>query len=335
MTHGSHEPVGEIVQHVSGRATQVAQLLTQLLDTVVRNAALRSQDNARQHRRAAGDVLRTAQTRARATWSRLDSSGWRRGAPPGDLIEAWATAHAWSGRVRSAGAAQQRAEREMRTRWPEVMTGYTTRVRHGQPPPAALMEAFLDHAAEPDGPSAPGPVQHRQQAQTPAREPAAPDPVRRPPAVSDQDRLRYAEALAAAGGTQLAHEVAASPIADQLWSRLAVAERHGHNVPLLLATVVTERSLADAGSPAKVLGWRVDRRLRDQHEPQHAQAGRPEPTPLAGRSASAVAAEMSPAGQALADVPSVQQALAAPVHIPVSAPVPGPAPSQTAKHRLG
>lgn len=129
MSH-SDDPVDEVERALM----QIPYLLAQGIETAARVRVMRAERREHAQRadaeadvRAAADAARRLQSDrddAAPGWQRADDGSWVRGAEPTELFATWATAAAWQEHDRGAAASAQRAEAEMRRRWPGQMGLY-------------------------------------------------------------------------------------------------------------------------------------------------------------------------------------------------------------------
>lgn len=136
------------VEEVDRALMQLPYLLAQGVETLARVRTMRAERREHADRaeaktdlRAAAEQARRLQAerdRAQPTWDRANDRGWLRSAPGDDLVAAWSTATAWQEHDRGAGAAAQRAEAEMRRRWPEQLRGYDDARAAGVPAHEAM-----------------------------------------------------------------------------------------------------------------------------------------------------------------------------------------------------
>jgi len=125
MSHD--DPVDEVERSL----IQLPYLLAQGIETAARVRVMRAERREHADRAAAeADVCGAAETarrlqeergRAHPVWERANDRDWLRAAEPFELFEAWSTATAWQEHDRGAAAGAQRAEGEMRRRWPDQM----------------------------------------------------------------------------------------------------------------------------------------------------------------------------------------------------------------------
>ena len=143
MSH-SDDPVDEVERALM----QIPYLLAQGIETTARVRVMRAERREHAERagaqaevRAAADAARKLQSerdQALPTWQRADDRAWVRTAEPTELFETWATATAWQEHDRGAAASAQRAEAEMRRRWPGQMRLYDDARVAGLPVPEAM-----------------------------------------------------------------------------------------------------------------------------------------------------------------------------------------------------
>ena len=136
------------VDEVERALIQIPYLLAQGIETAARVRVMRAERSEHAERagaeadvRAAADTARQLhdeRDQASPMWQRADDRTWVRSAEPGDLFETWATATAWQEHDRGAAASAQRAEAEMRRRWPDQMRLYDDARMAGLAAPQAM-----------------------------------------------------------------------------------------------------------------------------------------------------------------------------------------------------
>ncbi|CAN5832261.1 hypothetical protein BH20ACT6_BH20ACT6_25540 [soil metagenome] len=136
------------VDEVERALIQIPYLLAQGIETAARVRVMRAERSEHAERagaeadvRAAADTARQLhdeRDQASPMWQRADDRSWVRSAEPGDLFETWATATAWQEHDRGAAASAQRAEAEMRRRWPDQMRLYDDARTAGLAAPEAM-----------------------------------------------------------------------------------------------------------------------------------------------------------------------------------------------------
>lgn len=140
----SDDPVDEVERALM----QMPYLLAQGIETAARVRVMRAERREHAERagaeaevRAAADAARQLQSErdhALPVWQRADDRAWARSAAPIDLFETWAMATAWLEHDRGAAASAQRAEAEMRRRWPGQMRLYDDARTAGLGAPEAM-----------------------------------------------------------------------------------------------------------------------------------------------------------------------------------------------------
>lgn len=143
MSH-SDDPVDEVERAMM----QIPYLLAQGIETAARVRVMRAERHEHAERSSAEAEVRAAAEAARQlqaerdhalpTWHRADDKAWVRSAAPADLFETWAAAAAWQQHDRAAAASAQRAEAEMRRRWPGQMRLYDDARMAGLPAVEAM-----------------------------------------------------------------------------------------------------------------------------------------------------------------------------------------------------